>query len=85
MIRNQNLQAFLKARYLKKQILCEISKPWVNNSAPVTITQSEFMRRMKDMSAMGGAASFYGNMPDHYNLVVNTEHPLVVKIMEDKR
>lgn len=53
-------------------------------SSPVTITQSEFMRRMKDMSAMGGAASFYGNMPDHYNLVVNTDHPLVVKIIEDK-
>ena len=53
-------------------------------AAPVTITQSEFMRRMKDMSAMGGGASFYGNLPEHYNLVVNTEHPLVMKIMEDK-
>jgi molecular chaperone HtpG len=51
---------------------------------PVTITQSEFMRRMKDMSAMGGGMSFYGEMPDSYNLVVNSNHPLVVKIAEEK-
>lgn len=51
---------------------------------PVTITQSEFMRRMKDMSAMGGGMSFYGEMPDSYNLVINSNHPLVVKIAEEK-
>ena len=50
---------------------------------PVIITQSEFMRRMKDMSEMGGGAGFYGNLPDSYNLVVNTAHPLVKKIMTD--
>ncbi len=54
------------------------------SAAPVTITQSEFMRRMKDMSALGGTAGFYGSMPDHYNMVVNTDHPLVVRIREDK-
>ena len=54
------------------------------NSSPVTITQSEFMRRMKDMSALGGTAGFYGNMPDHYNMVVNTDHPLVKRIMDEK-
>ena len=54
------------------------------NAAPVTITQSEFIRRMKDMSTMGGGPSFYGNMPDHYNMVVNTQHQLVIKIVEEK-
>jgi molecular chaperone HtpG len=49
---------------------------------PVMITQSEFMRRMKDMQEMSGQASMYGNMPDSYNLVVNANHPLVNKIAE---
>lgn len=49
---------------------------------PVIITQSEFMRRMKDMSELGGGAAFYGNMPDSYNLIVNSDHALVSKILE---
>jgi molecular chaperone HtpG len=49
---------------------------------PVVITQSEFMRRMKDMSALGGGMNFYGEMPDSYNLVVNGNHPLVLRINE---
>jgi molecular chaperone HtpG len=49
---------------------------------PVIITQSEFMRRMKDMSELGGGAAFYGNMPDSFNLIVNTDHPLIGKILE---
>jgi len=49
---------------------------------PVMITQSEFMRRMKDMQEMSGQASMYGNMPDTYNLVVNANHPLVGKIVD---
>jgi molecular chaperone HtpG len=48
--------------------------------SPLIITQSEFMRRMKDMSAMGGGMSFYGELPDSYNLVVNGNHPLVLRI-----
>ena len=52
--------------------------------SPMTITQSEFMRRMKDMSTMGGGMKFYENIPDSYNLVVNSNHPLVIKILEDK-
>jgi molecular chaperone HtpG len=50
---------------------------------PVTITQSEFIRRMKDMSEIGGGMGFYGDMPDSYNLVVNSNHPLVIKIATD--
>lgn len=52
------------------------------NSQPVVITQSEFMRRMKDMSELGGGAAFYGTMPDSYNLIVNSDHTLVKKILE---
>ena len=54
------------------------------NDQPVTITQSEYMRRMKDMSAMSGGGGIYGNFPDSFNLVVNTEHPLIHKLIEDK-
>jgi molecular chaperone HtpG len=51
--------------------------------APVIITQSEFMRRMKEMSQIGGGMNFYGELPDSYNLVVNPNHPLVIKISDD--
>jgi molecular chaperone HtpG len=49
------------------------------NDIPVTVTQPEFMRRMKDMSAMGGGGqfAFMGNMPDSYNLVLNSNHKLM--------
>ena len=51
------------------------------NAMPVQITQNEFMRRMKEMSAMQTGMSFYGEMPDNYNLVLNIDHPLIKKIM----
>ncbi len=54
------------------------------NSAPVTITQGEFMRRMKEMSEMQGGMNFYGEMPDSYNMAVNLDHPLVQKIRTDQ-
>ena len=50
------------------------------NSAPVVITQSEFMRRYREMSAMGGGMNFYGSIPESYNIVVNMENPLVARI-----
>lgn len=50
--------------------------------APATITQNEFMRRMKDMAAMQPGASFYGELPDSYELIVNTNQPSVKKIVE---
>lgn len=51
---------------------------------PITITQPEFMRRMKDMNGIGGGGMFMGNMPEIYNLVVNSNHPLVSKILNEK-
>lgn len=54
--------------------------------APMIITKPEFMRRMKDMSALGGGGmNFYGSMPDMYNLIVNTNHPLIGKILNEKK
>jgi molecular chaperone HtpG len=53
--------------------------------APMIITKPEFMRRMKDMSAMGGGGmSFYGSLPDMHNLVVNSNHPLISRILNEK-
>jgi len=52
---------------------------------PAVITQQEFMRRMKEMSAMqGGGMNFYGEMPDSYQLVLNENHPIVERIIEEK-
>lgn len=50
------------------------------SALPVMITQSEFMRRMKDMSEMQGGMNMYGNLPDSYNLVLNSNHPLIVNL-----
>ena len=52
-------------------------------SAPIVITQSEYMRRMKDMSRLQPGMSFYGEMPDMINMVVNTDHKLIKSIMDN--
>ena len=54
------------------------------NSNPVMLTQSEYMRRMREMSAMQPGMSFYGELPDNYNLVLNTDHELVKKILTEE-
>jgi molecular chaperone HtpG len=56
-----------------------------SDTAPVVITQPEFMRRMKEMQQSGGGGMFgMGNMPEMYNLVVNTNNPLISKILKAK-
>ena len=55
------------------------------NAAPVLITQSEFMRRYREMSALGGGMNFYGTMPEAYNIIVNMQNPLIAKIWEEKK
>ena len=50
---------------------------------PVVITQSEYMRRMKEMAQLQPGMSFYGEMPDMYNLVLNTDHPLIKSVLTD--
>ena len=53
------------------------------NDLPVTITMSEWMRRMKDMARTGGGGmSFMGNMPDNYNVAINGNHPIMQKILK---
>ena len=50
---------------------------------PVIITQNEYMRRMKDMSKFQAGMGFYGQMPDSFNLVLNADHPLVKKVLDE--
>jgi molecular chaperone HtpG len=54
------------------------------NGSPMVITRSEWMRRMKDMSQFQGGMNFYGDLPESLNLVVNTAHPLVKKVLKQK-
>lgn len=51
---------------------------------PVVITQSEYMRRMKDISRFQPGMAFYGQMPDSYSFVLNSDHPLIKKVMEQQ-
>ncbi len=53
-------------------------------SAPVLITRNEFMRRYREMSALGGGMNFYGEMPESFNIKVNMENPLISRIWESK-
>ena len=50
---------------------------------PVIITQNEYMRRMKEMSKFQAGMGFYGQMPDSYNIVLNSDHPLVKRVLDD--
>ena len=50
---------------------------------PVVITQNEYMRRMKDMSKFQAGMGFYGQMPDSFNLVLNSDHPLVKRVLDE--
>ena len=54
------------------------------DAAPILITQSEFMRRYREMSALGGGMNFYGEMPESYNITVNMQSPLVQKVLASK-
>lgn len=53
------------------------------NGAPIMITQSEYMRRMKEMANIQAGMSFYGEMPNMYNLVLNADHKLVKQVLTD--
>lgn len=70
--------------YFEKNVNAQLFTPEVaslsETDMPVIVTQNEFMRRFKDMEKVSGQQSFYGNM-EHYNLVVNGNHPLASKIL----
>jgi molecular chaperone HtpG len=79
------LREVFKSQMPKKEKIdfCVTFEALGENANPVMITQSEYMRRMRDMSAMQPGMSFYGEMPDSYNLVLNTEHPLIKNVLSD--
>ena len=78
-----DLRSVFNVRVKTKEIYNAVPEALDENDSPVIITQSEFMRRMKDMSQIGGGMNFYGELPDRFNLVVNVNHPLVIRISED--
>jgi len=78
----EDLKSVFNVKVKSKELYNVVVEILDENDAPVVITQSEFMRRMKDMSQIGGGMNFYGELPDSYNLVVNPNHPLIVKISE---
>jgi molecular chaperone HtpG len=79
----EDLKNVFNVRVKSKEIYNVVFETLDENEAPVIITQSEFMRRMKEMSQLGGGMNFYGELPDSYNLVVNPNHQLIIKISED--
>ncbi|MGD0754198.1 MAG: molecular chaperone HtpG [Bacteroidales bacterium] len=78
-----DLKSVFNVKVKTKEIYNVVFETLDENEAPVIITQSEFMRRMKDMSQIGGGMNFYGELPDSYNLVVNPNHQIINKISED--
>ena len=78
-----DLKSVFNVKENSKELYNVVFETLDENDAPVLITQSEFMRRMKDMSQLGGGMNFYGELPDSYNLVVNPNHSLVLRINED--
>ena len=66
----------------KAEIYVDV-EPMGEQAQPVIITQSEYMRRMKDMSRLQAGMSFYAQMPDSYSMVLNSDHPLVKKVLDD--
>ncbi len=75
-----NLTAVFKSQVPKQGTFFVNFEPMDKNANPVLITQNEFMRRMKDMSKLGGQPNYYGDLADSYNLVVNSNHELIVRI-----
>ncbi|MCR4853621.1 MAG: molecular chaperone HtpG [Prevotella sp.] len=67
----------------KAEFIVEVQSLGEQNQ-PVVITQSEYMRRMKDMSRYQQGMSFYASMPDSYNLILNADHPLVKRVLDDE-
>lgn len=81
--RNELVQVFNSVTPTSSHYLIEF-EDLGENGKPMVITQSEFMRRMKDMGSMSGM-NFYGELPDSYNLVVNPSHPLVKTVLDDEK
>ena len=81
--KQDDLKSVFNVKSKSRDIFNVVFETLDETESPVTITQSEFMRRMKEMSQMGGGMNFYGELPDSYNLVVNPNHKLVIGISDD--
>lgn len=68
---------------MEKSDFLVMFEPVGATAQPIVITQNEFMRRMKDMATIQSGMAFYGELPDSYNLIVNTDHPLSQKVIAD--
>lgn len=82
---NADLSEIFKAVLPKENEYYVLADNLGENASPILITQSEFMRRYREMSSMGGGMNFYGEMPASYNITVNMQNPLVAKIMDSKK
>ena len=82
---NADLSEIFKAVLPKENEYYVMADNLGENASPILITQSEFMRRYREMSSMGGGMNFYGEMPASYNITVNMQNPLVAKIMDLKK
>lgn len=79
----KQLQPVIEGVVPKEQFMV-VFESLSEKDAPMLITRPEFMRRMKDMNAVGGGGmSFYGNLPEMYNLVVNSNHPLITRLLNE--
>lgn len=82
-VQQDDIKSVFNVRVKSKEVYNVVPETLDENDMPVIITQSEFMRRMKEMSQFGGGMNFYGELPDSFNLVVNLNHPLVLKVAEE--
>ena len=79
----EKLKPLIEAEVDKQKFTVEMES-MESDDQPMTITQSEFMRRYREMAAMGGGMAFYGEMPESYNLVVNVNHPLIEQVLKEE-
>ena len=81
--KQEALSAMFKSQLPKmdKTEFYVVAQAMGESAAPVMITQSEYMRRMKEMANIQAGMSFYGDMPDMFNLVLNADHPLVKEVL----
>lgn len=81
--KQEALSAMFKSQLPKmdKTEFYVVAQAMGEGAAPVMITQSEYMRRMKEMANIQAGMSFYGDMPDMFNLVLNADHPLVKEVL----
>ncbi len=79
----KTLQPIIEKQVNKERFMVQFES-LSETEQPMMITQNEWMRRMKDMQAIGGGNDYFGSMPETYNLVVNANHPLIGKLLEEK-